>query len=198
MIGVYGIIHIPSRNAYIGSSVDIDRRFREHKRSLKKNSHYCSYLQRAWNKYGEQQFEFKILCKSDSVEEARNVEEAALDCFFDTLYNSKKTAIGFASGDEHPAKKDNWHMKSVRKRLSDEERKEKYGKARGLKRDPANYIDGAAKRLSDPEFTKRLSESCKGKRKIVQCPHCGLFGGGGNMKRYHFDKCKLNETNRSI
>ena len=26
--------------------------------------------------------------------------------------------------------------------------------------------------------------------KIVTCPHCGLEGGGGNMTRYHFDKCK--------
>ena len=24
----------------------------------------------------------------------------------------------------------------------------------------------------------------------VECPHCGLVGRGGNMKRYHFDNCK--------
>lgn len=23
----------------------------------------------------------------------------------------------------------------------------------------------------------------------VECPHCGKIGGGGNMKRYHFDNC---------
>ena len=22
------------------------------------------------------------------------------------------------------------------------------------------------------------------------CPYCGLTGGGGNMKRYHFENCK--------
>jgi hypothetical protein len=26
---------------------------------------------------------------------------------------------------------------------------------------------------------------------IVQCPHCSKMGGAVNMKRYHFDKCKL-------
>jgi hypothetical protein len=26
---------------------------------------------------------------------------------------------------------------------------------------------------------------------IVKCPHCGKPGRGSNMKRYHFDKCKL-------
>jgi hypothetical protein len=28
------------------------------------------------------------------------------------------------------------------------------------------------------------------KDKQKECPHCGLIGGGGNMKRYHFDNCK--------
>lgn len=61
--------------------------------------------------------------------------------------------------------------------------------ASGTKRQSKPYIEGAAKRLSDPEFRAKLSESCKGKREVVQCPHCGLQGGGGNMRRYHFDKC---------
>jgi hypothetical protein len=28
------------------------------------------------------------------------------------------------------------------------------------------------------------------KDKQRECPHCGLIGGGGNMKRYHFENCK--------
>lgn len=28
------------------------------------------------------------------------------------------------------------------------------------------------------------------KDKQQTCPYCGLIGGGGNMKRYHFDNCK--------
>jgi hypothetical protein len=28
----------------------------------------------------------------------------------------------------------------------------------------------------------------------VECPHCGLVGRGGNMKRYHFDNCKKKPT----
>jgi hypothetical protein len=51
------------------------------------------------------------------------------------------------------------------------------------------YVTGAAKRLLDPEYRGKLSEACKGKREVVQCPHCALQGGGGNMRRYHFDKC---------
>ena len=60
----------------------------------------------------------------------------------------------------------------------------------GTKRNRSVYIAGAAKRLADPDYTKRLSEACKGKREVVECPHCGVKGGGGNMRRYHFDNCK--------
>jgi predicted GIY-YIG superfamily endonuclease len=62
--------------------------------------------------------------------------------------------------------------------------------ATGVKRNKSIYVAGAAKRLANPDYIKRLSEACKGKREIVECPYCGLKGGGGNMRRYHFDNCK--------
>ena len=36
---------------------------------------------------------------------------------------------------------------------------------------------------------ERLSESAKNREKLT-CPHCGKTGHPGNMKRWHFDKCK--------
>jgi len=34
--------------------------------------------------------------------------------------------------------------------------------------------------------------SAKGsKQPIVTCPHCGISGGAGTMKRWHFDNCKM-------
>jgi hypothetical protein len=69
----------------------------------------------------------------------------------------------------------------------------------GKKRSPEqrkNHEEGAAKRLADPNFRSRLSEACKGKREIVTCPHCGVSGGGGNMRRYHFDKCKSKQISK--
>jgi len=51
------------------------------------------------------------------------------------------------------------------------------------------YRDGAAKRLANPNFRGRLSQACRGKRQVVTCPKCGVSGGGGNMRRYHFENC---------
>jgi hypothetical protein len=45
---------------------------------------------------------------------------------------------------------------------------------------------------------KRRKSSSKSRSsqnsKKVKCPHCGKEGGYTNMKRYHFDKCKLKES----
>jgi predicted GIY-YIG superfamily endonuclease len=37
MIGVYAIVHVPTGKAYIGSSLDIHKRFSTHKSMLKNN-----------------------------------------------------------------------------------------------------------------------------------------------------------------
>lgn len=190
MIGLYAIVNIKNNAAYVGSTNDIDRRIKEHKTKLNANKHYSHRLQRAWNKYGASCFEFRKIAEADTLKEAREIEEAFLECFIDKLYNLKTTATGFASGEFSHARKPDFHMKTVMQRLTPEERKEKYGKAKGKKRDPEPYRLSAKKRLENPEYTKKLSEACKGKRKLVTCPNCGLVGGGGNMYRYHFDKCK--------
>ena len=39
-----------------------------------------------------------------------------------------------------------------------------------------------AERLREEGFTRTLN--------LVECPHCGKEGKGGNMSRYHFDNCK--------
>jgi group I intron endonuclease len=189
MIGLYAIVNKANRMAYVGSSNDIKRRLKEHRTALKLNRHHCRHLQNAWNKYGDGSFEAKQIASVESLDYARELEQAFLECFIDKLYNSKTTAIGFASGNKSPAKRPDWHMKTVMQRLSPEERKARYGKTKGTKRASAPYVQGAEKRLKNPGFTKKLSEACKGKRALVTCPHCGLSGGGGNMRRYHFEKC---------
>ncbi len=57
-----GIYRIHSKNDdknYVGSSKNIERRLEKHHLSLlRKNKHWNKYLQSAWNKYGELNFEF--------------------------------------------------------------------------------------------------------------------------------------------
>jgi group I intron endonuclease len=60
--GVYEIVHTASGKRYIGSaSVSFSSRLRCHRYDLKKQRHSSVLLQRAWNKYGANAFEFRIL-----------------------------------------------------------------------------------------------------------------------------------------
>ena len=59
--GIYMIINLINGNKYIGSSKDIQQRLQSHRAVLRHNHHYNEHLQRAWNKYSEDNFEYSIL-----------------------------------------------------------------------------------------------------------------------------------------
>ena len=58
--GIYSITNKVNHKSYWGSSNNIMCRWYRHKSSLRKNKHENQHLQNAWNKYGENNFEFKI------------------------------------------------------------------------------------------------------------------------------------------
>jgi len=67
--GIYKIEHLASGKIYVGSAVNIKRRIWEHKNRLKTSTHPNPKLQRAWDKYGAEAFEFSILviCSSEEL-----------------------------------------------------------------------------------------------------------------------------------
>lgn len=65
--GIYGIIS-PSGNQYIGSSINISHRFKDHKRQLERNTHHSLALQNAWNKYtGNLEFKKILICRPEDL-----------------------------------------------------------------------------------------------------------------------------------
>ena len=61
MTGIYQITNKINSKKYIGFSIDIDTRWKQHIRKLKNNTHPNIKLQNAWNKYGEECFEFSVV-----------------------------------------------------------------------------------------------------------------------------------------
>lgn len=59
--GVYVITCTANGKQYVGSSRGIERRWRVHRWSLNRNSHYNPHLQRSWNKYGSNAFVFALV-----------------------------------------------------------------------------------------------------------------------------------------
>ena len=67
-IGIYCIENNINNKKYIGQSIHIHRRWSEHKYHLNNNTHDNDYLQKSWNKYGSDCFEFKIIELCDITE----------------------------------------------------------------------------------------------------------------------------------
>jgi hypothetical protein len=59
--GVYAIVNSVTDVAYIGCSVNMARRRKNHRTHLRMNRHHNIHLQRAWNKYGEAAFDYFVL-----------------------------------------------------------------------------------------------------------------------------------------
>jgi group I intron endonuclease len=66
---VYAIVHVASGDSYIGSSVDIDTRWRKHRETLRRGAHHSRRLQAAWVKFGEAAFVFKrlVVCAVETL-----------------------------------------------------------------------------------------------------------------------------------
>lgn len=58
---IYAIRNRVNGHAYIGSTKGYKARWHTHRSTLRRKTHHSFVLQRAWNKYGEEAFEFKIL-----------------------------------------------------------------------------------------------------------------------------------------
>lgn len=70
---IYAIVQIDTDRAYVGSTIQLDRRWRTHLLQLRKGTHHCAHLQRAWAKHGAGAFRWEILEAAD-VEGLTEVE----------------------------------------------------------------------------------------------------------------------------
>jgi len=91
--GIYKIQNIVNGKMYIGSAISLKKRLCKHKAMLRHNNHDNIYLQRAWNKYGENSFEFFIIEEVTNKTLLIEREQCYIDMYdFDSLYNICPTA----------------------------------------------------------------------------------------------------------
>jgi hypothetical protein len=92
MIGIYQIKNKITSKLYIGSSKNIEKRWKEHKYLLNKNKHHSMILQRAWNKYIETDFIFEIIEILDNIDNLQIREQFYLDTLL-PVYNISDSAF---------------------------------------------------------------------------------------------------------
>lgn len=88
---IYQILNKKTKHFYIGSTITLNRRWKEHRNDLKKNIHHSKYLQRSYNKHGVSEFEYIILANCPK-EYLKKLEQWFLD-HMKPKYNMAKDAI---------------------------------------------------------------------------------------------------------
>ena len=91
-IGIYKVKNLINSKVYIGQSVDIEKRWSTHIAELNNNYHYNAHLQRAWNKYGKENFEFSI------VEECDVNQLNQREIYWISKFNSYEDGYNLTSG----------------------------------------------------------------------------------------------------
>ena len=59
--GIYQIRNLVNGKIYVGSSINLRKRLKDHFRDLRNNRHVNQHLQKAYNKYGLDKFVFEVL-----------------------------------------------------------------------------------------------------------------------------------------
>lgn len=144
--GIYGIKNKISNKWYVGSSQDIEARWKVHIKQLKTMKHNNPKLSRAWAKYDEDSWEWIILEKITDLKDLVSQEQKWIDDL--NSYNNGYNAIpiagrGFYGVERTPEEKAIISAKCVATRKANnsykhtEETKKKISeKQRGIKKGP--------------------------------------------------------------
>lgn len=143
---VYKITNMKNGKLYIGSSVNCRRRINDHISALKNQRHSNSYLQRSWNKYGENMFVFELVEKVLDSEELRETEQKWMD-----YYESFKSEFGYNI---------NPNASSSLGRPCSEETKRKISEANKGRVGELSHMWGTER---SPETKRKIGEKHKGK-----------------------------------
>lgn len=169
--GIYKIINKTTSDIYIGSTTNFNSRWIKHRKALNKGKHHSIILQNAWNKYGENDFEFHIIEKIRDIRSRLTERE---QYYLDTLnpkYNICRTAGCPYSTNYWKGKKRSEETKvKISITLSGQklssERKHKMSLARkGKKGKP--HTEKTKLRLSAAQKGKKLSKETKQKQSIA-------------------------------
>ena len=206
---IYKVTNIVNRNEYVGfTSTTPHIRFIGHLSEAKANTNYKFH--NALNKYGRENFVIETLYESNDRDFTLNIMEP----YFIKFYNTYRTNHGYnmtQGGDSGPIckGKDNGMynkkhsvtslalMSKNRKGLTagDKNPSKRPEVREKLKLTSAGKNNGMYNKTHSAEAKRKIgiASSLRNKgvpKKKVTCPHCSKIGGAGNMKRYHFEKCK--------
>lgn len=171
MIGIYKITNKINGKVYVGQSVELEERKREHFRCLRKGIHDNIYLQNSFYKYGEENFVFEVIeYISEPLENVLTEREQYWIDYYggytsSNTYNLKEAGSHGRDSELLKQIKSNAQKGKIMPKLSDEHKQAISEKLKGIKRsqETKNKISNARKGIKfSEEHCKHISEGKKG------------------------------------
>ena len=205
--GIYCIHNEIDGKCYIGKSVNIPKRWKEHKALLRNGHHHNKHLQNAWDIYGEDSFRFIVLeyAKPEQLGELEIAYISKHNAFGDNGYNftmggdggllgmpkTEETRLKISranKGRQHTPEEKARVSKSLKGRMLTEEHKQRIGnanKANHIK--PVlcvetgqvfNSLKEAGKHFNT--HPSNIGHACNGKQEKAKGFHFTYIGGNIN------------------
>lgn len=191
-IGIYGIRSLSHPNRfYIGSSVNIIKRWELHRNNLRLNKHHSQKLQRHFNKYGFDDLKFEIILRCDR-ENLLQYEQAFID-LYKPYFNINPTAGSNAGIRVSETTKRKMREAQLGKRHSEETLK-KLGDAR---RGEKNWIygktvpDNVREKISNTLMGHPVSDETKKKQQLAREKRKARLRAQERKPLFFFDIIKL-------
>jgi group I intron endonuclease len=164
--GLYKIINKINGDYYLGSTVNFYNRLAQHKSLLYRNKHNNIHLQMAWNKYGKENFEFKLILICDR-DKAKFFEQCYLNLQIPP-YNLSSNAFG---GDGKAFTLESRRLAGITRR--------------GVPK-PPSYVEKLSKRMIGNKLNLGKRKSEESRRKLSQ----SLMGNQNWLGKHHSEETK--------
>ena len=156
--GIYKITNVANGKCYIGSAINIKKRWQRHNAHLNTNRHHSLYLQRAWNEYSETSFIFELLLRCEK-KDLIFFEQRAIDTYKPD-YNMCQIA-GSRLGTRHSEETREKMRQSHLGRVVSEDTKQKHRLASLGNQSAVGHKNRAGKPCSE-QTKQRLSAAATG------------------------------------
>lgn len=172
MTGIYKITNVKNKKAYIGQSVDIEKRFARHKKDINCKRTYDYPLYRAIRKYGLESFTFEII--EECHVEALNSRERYWIQFYDSCFNGYNQTLG---GDSSANPNANKRVKNIIQQLETTDKT--HSEIAALHQVSTEMVQGINTGRywkHDREYPIQKVDFNKGKppKRIKRCIDCGI------------------------